>query len=288
VTGGEPDRRELGQRLAGLRRAAGYTQVQLAARTGYSRSTVSNAEIGHPDVARVFWASCDKALRTGRALTLAFDEARAAERRPPGAQPQTGPGAGTGAFQRARQRISGDMAGAALAGYRDLGWAVLPGDGGLELVTGDTLDALEVPRAAGMLAMSLWLYSRGRADEVRQLPALPDPDRALAVITAGDWCYFLAAAGGCPWTGHQPGAASGGGDGAVIRWHAGGGRIPAPPSRLPAGDRAAWAHLPSRPVRLAPAIALLGLLATAAATARHGPPGLTLPGGIRVIPAARP
>ena len=140
-----------------------------------------------------------------------------------------------------------------------------------------------------MLAVSLWLYSRGRPDEVRRLPALPHPAQALAVITAGDRCYFLAAAGGCPWTGNEPapvpGAPGGGAAGAVIRWHAGGTRIPAPPSRLPAGEQAAWAHLPSRRVRLAPSIALLGLLDTAAAAARHGQPGLTLPGGIRVIPA---
>ncbi|HUZ27337.1 MAG TPA: hypothetical protein VMV07_26605 [Streptosporangiaceae bacterium] len=109
------------------------------------------------------------------------------------------------------------------------------------------------------------------------------------MITAGDRCYFLAAAGGCPWTGNEPAPAPGdGAAGAVIRWHAGGTRIPAPPSRLPAGEQAAWAHLPSRRVRLAPSIALLGLLDIAAAVARHGQPGLTLPGGIRVIPAPRP
>jgi len=297
VTGAGSDRRDLGRRLAGARKAAGYTQEQLAASVGYSRSTVSNAEIGHPDVARVFWARCDKVLKTGRSFTRDFGQIRDAERRQAAGLPETVPGTGLGAFRRARQQICSAGTAEALAGYRDLGWAVQPGDDGLELVTGDVLDALELPRAAGMLAMSLWLYSRGRPDQVRRLPALPHPAQALAVITAGDLCYFLAVAGGCPWTGGEPAPAAGapgdgapgdGAAGAVIRWHAGGGRIPAPPSRLPAGQRAAWAHLPSRPVRLAPPVALLGLLGTAAAAVSHGQPGLTLPGGIRVIPAPRP
>jgi hypothetical protein len=87
------------------------------------------------------------------------------------------PDAAPGAFRQARQKItSGGMA-EALAGYRDLGWPAQPGDAGMELVTGDVLDALELPRAAGMLAVSLWLYSRGRADEILRLPALPHPAR---------------------------------------------------------------------------------------------------------------
>lgn len=295
MSGAGSPRGELGRRLAGARKAAGLTQQQLAGATGYSRSTVSNAEIGHPDIALEFWARCDRVLKTGRSFARSFDQVRAAERRQaagvpedPGL-PEAAPGAELRAVRRARQQISSGQAVEALAGYRELGWAVQPGGGGLELVTGDGLEALELPRAAGMLAVALWLYSRGRPDQVRRLPALPHPAQALAVITAGDRCYFLAAAGGCPWTGNE--AAPAPGDdaaGAVIRWHAGGARVPAPPSRLPAGERAAWAHLPSRPVRLAPSIALLGLLGTAAAAARHGQPGLTLPGGIRVIPAPRP
>jgi transcriptional regulator with XRE-family HTH domain len=38
--------RELGRQLAALRREAGLTQHGLAARAGFSRSTVSLAEIG--------------------------------------------------------------------------------------------------------------------------------------------------------------------------------------------------------------------------------------------------
>jgi DNA-binding XRE family transcriptional regulator len=286
VTSPASARRDLGRRLADARKAAGYTQKQLATVAGYSRSTVSNAEIGHPDVAREFWARCDQALKTSRAFTLVFDQIKAAERRQAVGRPETVTDT-TRAFRRARQRLTSTVTAEALAGYRDLGWAVRSDDECLELVTGDNLDALELPRAAGMLAVSLWLYSQGRPDEVRRLPGLPRPSQALAVITAGDRCYFLAAAGGCPWSG-QESADWDGAAGPAIRWHAGGARVPAPPSRLPSGERVSWAHLPSSPAGLAPSIALLGLLATAAAAAGQGPPALTLPGGIRVVPAPRP
>jgi DNA-binding XRE family transcriptional regulator len=293
VTGYGPERRDLGRRLAAARKAAGYTQQQLAVAAGYSRSTVSNAEIGHPDVAQVFWARCDQVLKSDGAYALAFDQVRTAERRQATglsvAVPDAPP---AGAFGRPQPPVfCGGMA-EALAGYRDLGWPAADGDDGAELVTGDVLDALELPRAAGMLAASLWLYSQGHADDARRLPALPHPARSMAVITAGDRCFFLAAAGCSPWTGRTPVADPAGGRsgddaaGPVIRWHAGGGRVPAPPSRLPGGDGAAWAHLPSRPVLLASPAPLLGLLTTAAASAGPGPAGLTLPGGIRLVPAA--
>ncbi|MFI5068316.1 MAG: helix-turn-helix transcriptional regulator, partial [Streptosporangiales bacterium] len=54
-------RRELGRQLAALRRQAGLTQADLAGLTGFSRSTVSVAEIGRQAHAREFWAACDKA-----------------------------------------------------------------------------------------------------------------------------------------------------------------------------------------------------------------------------------
>lgn len=69
-------RRVLGRELKEARRAAGYTQASLANLIGYSRSTVSNAEIGQPDVARAFWESADNALRTGGALTSVYDQIR--------------------------------------------------------------------------------------------------------------------------------------------------------------------------------------------------------------------
>jgi len=285
-------RRDLGRRLAVARKAAGYTQERLAAATGYSRSTVSNAEIGHPDVARVFWVRCDELLQSGRAFEQAFEQVRAAERAQPAELSPAGTGAGAAvAGQPGPALALADSAADAMAGYRELGWPAARRDDAVELITGDVLDALELPRAAGLLAASLWLYSQGRADDARRLPALPHPARSLAVITAGDRCFVLAAAGGCPWTGQPPGPAGEPGDGPagrVIHWHAGGSRILAPPSRLPGGSQVAWAHLPLRPVQLAPPAALLGLLATATAGIGHGPAGLTLPGGIRVLPPSGP
>jgi transcriptional regulator with XRE-family HTH domain len=76
--------RELGRQLAALRRQAGLTQHGLPALAGFSRTTVSMAEIGHGYQARQFWEACDKALDTGGALTTGadqFDTVRDAERR---------------------------------------------------------------------------------------------------------------------------------------------------------------------------------------------------------------
>lgn len=66
--------RELGQQLAALRREAGLTQHDLAALAGFSRTTVSLAEIGRPYQAREFWLACDKALRSGGVLVAGVDQ----------------------------------------------------------------------------------------------------------------------------------------------------------------------------------------------------------------------
>jgi transcriptional regulator with XRE-family HTH domain len=66
--------RELGRQLAALRRAAGLTQHGLAAVAGFSRSTVSLAEIGRQSQARDFWEACDKALDAGGVLTAGADQ----------------------------------------------------------------------------------------------------------------------------------------------------------------------------------------------------------------------
>jgi transcriptional regulator with XRE-family HTH domain len=65
--------RELGRQLAALRRQAGLTQDGLAALAGFSRTTVSMAELGRA-CAREFWEACDKALDTGGALTRGADQ----------------------------------------------------------------------------------------------------------------------------------------------------------------------------------------------------------------------
>jgi transcriptional regulator with XRE-family HTH domain len=75
--------RELGRQLAALRRQAGLTQRGLAALAGFSRTTVSMAEIGRA-CHREFWEACDKVLDTGGALTTGADQidaVRDAERR---------------------------------------------------------------------------------------------------------------------------------------------------------------------------------------------------------------
>lgn len=59
---GDGPRHKLGRQLALTRKAAGYNQYQFAAKLHYSRSTVSNAEIGHPDVARRFCGGCPSAV----------------------------------------------------------------------------------------------------------------------------------------------------------------------------------------------------------------------------------
>ena len=293
VSGAGSPREQLGRRLAGARKAAGLTQQQLAGVMGYSRSTVSNAEIGHPDIALEFWARCDRVLKTGLSFARSFDQVRAAERRQAAGVPED-PG-----LPRRRQALSCGRSGGpgsrfpgqaaeALVGYRELGWAVQPGGGGLELVTGDGLEALELPRAAGMLAVALWLYSWGlRSGPAASGAAAPGPGaggdhrRGPVLFPRRGGRLPVDRERGCPGSRGRRGR---GGHPLACRRV----RVPAPPSRLPAGERAAWAHLPSRPVRLAPSIALFGLLGTAAAAARHGQPGLTLPGGIRVIPAPRP
>ena len=66
--------RELGQQVAALRREAGLTRENLGALAGFSRSTVSVAEIGRQPHAREFWAACDKALDSGGVLAAGFDQ----------------------------------------------------------------------------------------------------------------------------------------------------------------------------------------------------------------------
>jgi transcriptional regulator with XRE-family HTH domain len=66
--------RELGRQLAALRRRAGLTQEGLAALAGFSRSTVSVAELGRQAHAREFWEACDKALDAGGVLAAGVDQ----------------------------------------------------------------------------------------------------------------------------------------------------------------------------------------------------------------------
>lgn len=69
----------LGHMLAAYRKAAGLTQVKLAARlvsengNFFGRSSIANAEVGRQRIGREFWVACDAALNTGDALTAEYD-----------------------------------------------------------------------------------------------------------------------------------------------------------------------------------------------------------------------
>jgi transcriptional regulator with XRE-family HTH domain len=71
-------RRALGRRLAALRSQAGFSQWEFAPLTGYSRSTLSDAELGRHRLRQEFWLRCDAALGAGGALVSAYDRIEAA------------------------------------------------------------------------------------------------------------------------------------------------------------------------------------------------------------------
>lgn len=70
-------RRALGRRLAASRSHAGFSQWEFAPLTGYSRSTLSDAELGRHRLRREFWLRCDAALPAGGALVAAYDRIEA-------------------------------------------------------------------------------------------------------------------------------------------------------------------------------------------------------------------
>jgi transcriptional regulator with XRE-family HTH domain len=278
-------RRELGAQLAERRKAAGYLQRELGRLAGYSRSVIANAETGGAGVGRQLWEQADRVLGTGELFVRGYDRIAAqlaAQARAGGARQATAEG----------RPAPGDQwrtAGQALAAYRERGWPAEQDGERVWLVTGTVIDVLEVPRQAGLVSVGWWLYTRGVPDEIRGLPALPDPAGALAVICAGPACYFLTASGACPWTHRDTAGArrppvAGSVDAGTVRWHAGGGRVLAPPSRLAGGEYAEWVHVPAPAGQLVPAMALLHVLAQAVAASREGA-SLVLPGGIRAVPA---
>ena len=261
-------RRDLGRALRTARDTAGYSQEQLARRTGHARSTISMAERGAQDMSRVFWQRCDAALAPEPALAALYEQLahiRAATRSLLGTRtPEE-----------------------AVAAYQSLGWGAEADRGRVALVAGAGVDALEVPRATGVLAIHWWLYTKGAPDEIRGLPGLPSPASALTVIAAGGRFFFLTQPGAFPWAEAEPGPGSldGGAGGAEVRWHAGGSRIPAPPSAPASGHLAEWAHPPPARPRLADPVVLLDLLSRVAVMTHHRDRVLTLPGGLRVVPA---
>jgi len=252
-------RRELGRALKEARGAAGYSQAQLARKTGYARSTVSTVESGSQNVPRIFWERSDAALGAGAALIARYDRlAQGRVARFPHAA------AGTGGHEdgEAGRGLNAGVAAEAAVAYRRQGWQVEHTGGRIELVCGDGVEALEVPRPAGVVAVHWWLHTGGAPDEIRGLPALPGPQDALAVVAAGDRFLFLVQPGACPWVGpdlavRDPGRGRAGGAGALARRRQ---QDPGPAvagSPRPAGDVGApaagpgTARRPDRPARSA-------------------------------------
>ena len=66
-------RRALGRQLAAMRNRAGLSQWDLAPLTGYSRSTLSDAELGRHRLRREFWLRCDGLLKADGRLVAAYD-----------------------------------------------------------------------------------------------------------------------------------------------------------------------------------------------------------------------
>jgi len=66
-------RRDLGRRLAQLRKAAGHTQHRFARLVQYGRSSVANTETGHQYPDRAFWVRCDAVLQTGGVLVEEYN-----------------------------------------------------------------------------------------------------------------------------------------------------------------------------------------------------------------------
>jgi DNA-binding XRE family transcriptional regulator len=71
-------RRALGRELAAMRNRAGLSQWELAPLTGYSRSTLSDAELGRHRLRRDFWLRCDELLKATGRLVASYDRIESA------------------------------------------------------------------------------------------------------------------------------------------------------------------------------------------------------------------
>ena len=71
----------LGHCLRDLRKAAGFTQQQLAAATLTSRSSIACIETGRQNPDRTFWDRADKATGAAGVLVAAFEDLRLLARR---------------------------------------------------------------------------------------------------------------------------------------------------------------------------------------------------------------
>lgn len=64
--------RELGASLSKRRRTLEFTQAELGAQVGYSRSTVAGAETGYGRAHHDFWQACDRKLGAGGELLAVY------------------------------------------------------------------------------------------------------------------------------------------------------------------------------------------------------------------------
>jgi transcriptional regulator with XRE-family HTH domain len=280
----EPDairalRRQLGRRLAEQRKNAGYAQREFARRISYARSTLSTVESGVQRAGRTFWQACDHVLATGGQFEQGYDQIlaqQAAERHDTHARAHAPADADRG--------LRAAAPGEALRAYWALGWPTVADGDVIELVTGTVLDALAVPRTAGTLAASWWQGTGGTVDQIRGLPALPNPGQALAVITCAGQSFFLTAAGSFPWASQDHADIPRTASAPLIDWHSAGSRIPAPPGTDRNGEQATWAHLPSGRIQLPAPVMLLDLLAKAMAATSRGTQILVLSSGVRAVP----
>ncbi|WP_433294445.1 helix-turn-helix domain-containing protein [Actinoplanes sp. CA-030573] len=71
---------ELGHKLAAKRKAAKLSQVELASRTAYSRSSVANVETGLQQINRTFWEAIDGLLGADGDLLRGYDAAKSLQR----------------------------------------------------------------------------------------------------------------------------------------------------------------------------------------------------------------
>jgi transcriptional regulator with XRE-family HTH domain len=190
----EPDevaalRRDLGRQLAGRRKAAGLVQRELGVLVGYSRTAVANAETGHAQIGRSLWDRADRVLGTGELFARGFDRVQAQASKAAQASAMlrsAGSGWPTGPAMEPSDPESLTLDQARQA-CRDRGWPVEEDpDGRLWLATGTAIDALEVPRVAGMVALAWWLYTRGVPDEIRPCPTRPRRSRSSQPARA--WC----------------------------------------------------------------------------------------------------
>ncbi|GAA3348809.1 hypothetical protein GCM10020358_68670 [Amorphoplanes nipponensis] len=71
---------ELGHQLASRRKAAKLSQVELASRTTYSRSSIANVETGLQHINRTFWEAIDALLGADGDLLRGYDAAKSLRR----------------------------------------------------------------------------------------------------------------------------------------------------------------------------------------------------------------